>query len=77
MGEKRTGNIDNTNIDLTCIKPTNALFSFNEIQTADVTHLLATIISNKATGLDGIPWNGKILLLAADILFPSLTKLFN
>ena len=55
MGEKRTGNIDNTNIDLTSyIKPTNALFSFNELQTADVTHLLATIISNKATGLDGI-----------------------
>ena len=38
-------------------------------------HLLRTINSNKATGLDGIP--GKILKLAADILSPSLTGLFN
>ena len=38
-------------------------------------HLLRPINYNRATGLDGIP--GKILKLAADILFPSLTKLFN
>ena len=38
-------------------------------------HLHRTINSNKATGLDGIP--GEILKLTANILSPSLTKLFN
>ena len=76
IGEKLASEIDNTNIDPTSyIKPTNTVFSFTEIQTSDVAHLLRTINSNKATGLDGIP--GKILKLAADILSPSLTKLFN
>lgn len=54
------------------IKPTSAVFSFNEIQTTDVVHLLRTINSNKATCLDGVP--GTILRLAADILSPSLTN---
>ena len=38
-------------------------------------HLLRTINPIKATGLDSIP--GKNLKLVADILSPSLTKLFN
>ena len=75
-GEKLASEIDNTNINPTSyVKPNNTVFSFTEIQTSDVTHLLRTINSNKGTGLDGIP--GKILKLAADILSPSLTKLFN
>ena len=76
IGEKLASEIDNTNINPTSyVKPNNTVFSFTEIQTSDVAHLLRTINSNKATGLDGIP--GKILKLAADILSPSLTKLFN
>ena len=38
------------------------MFSFTEIQTSDVAHLLRTINSDKATGRDGIP--EKILKLA-------------
>jgi hypothetical protein len=41
----------------------------------NVTRLLETINSNKATGLDGIP--GRILMLSADVVSPSLTKIFN
>ena len=38
IGEKLAGDIDNTNIldPTSCIKPTNAVFSFNEIQPAGV-----------------------------------------
>jgi hypothetical protein len=37
--------------------------------------LFETINSNKATDLDGIP--GRILKLSADVVSPSLTKIFN
>ena len=76
IGENLASNIDNSNIDpISFIQPTNAVFFFFEIEIQDVTRLLKNVNSNKATGLDGI--TGKILKLAADILAPSLTKIFN
>jgi hypothetical protein len=46
-----------------------------ELKYFNVTRLLESINSNKATGLDGIP--GRILKLSADVVSPSLTKIFN
>jgi hypothetical protein len=56
IGERLASNIDRSNTDPTFyIKPKNTVFSFNRIETHDVTRLLETVNSNKATGLDGIP----------------------
>ena len=76
IGERLASNIDSLNTDPTSyIKSTNTVFSFNRIETHNVARLLETINSNKATGLDGIP--GRILRLSADVVSPSLTKIFN
>ena len=76
IGERLASNIDSSNTDPTFyIKPTNTVFSFNRIEIHNVTRLLETINSNKATGPDGIP--GRILMLSADVVSPSLTKIFN
>jgi hypothetical protein len=76
IGERLASNIDSSKTDPTFyIKSTNTVFSFNRIETHNVTRLLETINSNKATGLDGIP--GRILMLSADVVSPSLNKIFN
>jgi hypothetical protein len=51
------------------------VFSFEEIGLCAVNCLLKTINANKATGPDKIP--DRLLKIAADILSPSLTKIFN
>ena len=76
IGGRLASNIDSSNTDPTFFfKPTNTVFVFNRIEIHNVTRLLETINSNKATGLDGIP--GRILMLSAAVVSPSLTKIFN
>ena len=76
IGSNLASKINGTNIDATTyIHPTNNVFCFNEINMENVTHLLKTINVNKATGPDNIP--GRLLKIAAEILSPSLTVIFN
>ena len=76
IGERLASNIDSSNTDPTFyIKPTNTVFSFDRIETHNVTCLLGAVNSNKATGFDGIP--GRILRLSANVVSPTLTKIFN
>ena len=76
IGEKLANKIPSSNVNpVSYIQSTNTEFSFEEIGLCTVNCLLKTINANKATGPDKIP--GRLLKIAADILSPSLTKLFN
>ena len=57
------------------ISPVNSAFSFAEISLESVLKTLKSINPNKATGPDNIP--NKVLKMAADILAPSLSAIFN
>ena len=57
------------------ISPVNSAFSFAEISLESVLETLKSINPNKATGPDNIP--NKILKMAAEILSPSLSAIFN
>ena len=57
------------------ISPVNSAFSFAEISLESVLKTLKSINSNKATGPDNIP--NKTLKMAAEILSPSLSAIFN
>ena len=55
--------------------PVNSVFSFAEISLESVLKTVKSINPNKATGPDNIP--NKVLKMAAEILSPSLTAIFN
>ena len=57
------------------ISPVNSAFSFAEISLESVLKSLKSINPNKATGPDNIP--NKVLKMAAEILSPSLSAIFN
>ena len=57
------------------LNPTNKTFSLNSCSTSEVQKLLENLEVKKATGLDNLP--PKLLKLAARILAPSLTFIFN
>ena len=57
------------------INPTDKTFSFRKIQEKEVFELINKLDKTKATGLDKIPC--KILKLAANVVVPSLTLIFN
>ena len=57
------------------ISPVNSAFSFAEISLESVLKTLKSINPNKATGPDNIP--NKVLKMAAEILSPSLSAIFN
>ena len=76
IGEKLANKIPSSNVNpVSYIQSTHTVFSFEEIGSCTVNCLLKTINANKATGPDKIP--GRLLKIAADILSPSLTKIFN
>ena len=76
IGEDLANKIPNSNVDpVSYILPTNTIFSFEEIGICTVNSLLKSINVIKATGPDNIP--GSLLKIAADILSPSLTEIFN
>ena len=76
FGENLANKIPNSKVDpVSYILPTNTIFSFEEISLCTVNRLLKSINVNKATGPDNIP--GRLLKIAADILSPLLTKIFN
>ena len=76
IGEDLARKIPETDIDpLSYLNHTNKSFSFQQIEAHKVCKLLNKIDSRKATGLDNIPC--KLLKLAADIVAPSLTCIFN
>ena len=57
------------------LNPTNKTFSLNSCSTSEVQILLENLEVKKTTGLDNLP--PKLLKLAARILAPSLTFIFN
>ncbi|CAB4032180.1 Hypothetical predicted protein [Paramuricea clavata] len=76
IGEKLANKIPSSNVNpVSYIQSTHSVFSFEEIGLSTVNCLLKTINANKATGPDKIP--GRLLKIAADILSPSLTRIFN
>ena len=76
IGENLANNIGKSNVNPTqYLKSPNSVFSFNEVDIGKVRRLLNQINTKKSPGLDNIP--GNLLKIAADILAPSLTKIFN
>ena len=76
VGEKIANSGDSGNIHFSSFirkPPTN--FEFNTVSVDKVLHSFLTLSSSKATGIDKIPI--KILKLSANIIAPSMTKLFN
>ena len=57
------------------MKPPDRVFSFERINVQEVVNLVKGIDGGKATGLDNIPC--KLLKIAADVVAPSLTCIFN
>ena len=55
--------------------PSDRVFSFERINVQEVVNLVKGIDAGKATGLDNIPC--KLLKIAADVVAPSLTCIFN
>ena len=60
---------------LAFINPVNGVFSFQRINIKKVIKLLKAIDVGKVTGLDKIP--NRLLKIAADVIAPSLTGIFN
>ena len=76
VGKNLANDISKSNVNpIQYIKRPNCVFSFQEIHIDKVRQFLKHINVAKSTGLDNLP--GKLLQIAADILAPSLTKLFN
>ena len=57
------------------VKPSDRVFSFKRINVQEVVNLVKGIDGGSATGLDNIPC--KLLKIAADVVAPSLTCIFN
>ncbi len=76
IGDSVASELPNSDIDpISYINPTNSSFSITEINVEIVIEILKSVNPNKATGPDNIP--GRILTIAAEILSPSLTAIFN
>ena len=60
---------------LVYVNPVDGVFSFQRINVQKVIKLLKAIDVSKATGLDKIP--NRLLKIAADVVAPSLTGIFN
>ena len=60
---------------LAFINPVNGVFSLQRINIKKVIKLLKAIDVGKVTGLDKIP--NRLLKIAADVIAPSLTGIFN
>ena len=76
IGQTLAREIPTVDIDpLYYVKPSDRVFSFERINVQEVVTLVKGIDGGKATGLDNIPC--KLLKIAADVVSPSLTCIFN
>ena len=76
IGQSVTEEIPSSEIDpLAYVNPVDLVFSFQWINVQKVIKLLKAIDVGKATGLDKIP--NRLLKIAADVVEPSLTGIFN
>ena len=76
IGQTLAREIPTVSIDpLYYVKPSDRVFSFERINVQEVVTLVKGIDGGKATGLDNIPC--KLLKIAADVVAPSLTCIFN
>ena len=76
IGQTLAREIPSVDIDpLYYVKPSDRVFSFERIHVHEVVNLVKGIDGGKATGLDNIPC--KLLKIAADVIAPSLTCIFN
>ena len=76
IGHSLTQEIPSSEIDpLAYVNPVDGVFSFQRINVQKVIKLLKAIDVSKATGLDKIP--NRLLKIAADVVAPSLTGIFN
>ena len=76
IGQTLAREIPTVDIDpLYYVKPSDRVFSFERINVQEVVTLVKGIDGGKATGLDNIPC--KLLKIAADVVAPSLTCIFN
>ena len=76
IGQSLAQEIPSSEIDpLAYVNPVDGVFSFQRINVQKVIKLLKAIDVSKATGLDKIP--NRLLKIAADVVAPSLTGIFN
>ena len=76
IGQTLAREIPTVDIDpLYYVKPSDRVFSFERINVQEVVTLVKGIDGGKVTGLDNIPC--KLLKMAADVVAPSLTCIFN
>ena len=76
VGQSLAQEIPSSEIDpLAYVNPVDGVFSFQRINVQKVIKLLKAIDVSKATGLDKIP--NRLLKIAADVVAPSLTGIFN
>ena len=76
IGQSLAQETPSSEIDpLAYVSPVGGVFSFQRINASKVIKLLKAIDVNKATGPDKIP--NRLLKIAADVVGPSLTGIFN
>ena len=76
IGQSLAQEIPSSEIDpLAYVNSVDGVFSFQRINVQKVIKLLKAIDVSKATGLDKIP--NRLLKIAADVVAPSLTGIFN
>ena len=76
IGDNLAKNIPCSDVNpISYTSPVNSAFSFAEISLESVLKTLKSVNPNKATGPDNIP--NKVLKMAAEILSPSLSAIFN
>ena len=76
IGQSVAQEIHSLEVDpLAFINPVNGVFSFQRINIKKVIKLLKAIDVGKVTGLDKI--SNRLLKIAADVIAPSLTGIFN
>ena len=76
IGESLANELPQSDIDpISYLNPVNSSFSLEKLNVETVIESLKAVNSNKATGPDNIP--GRVLKIAAEFLFPSLTAIFN
>ena len=76
IGDNLANELPHSDINpISYLYPVNSSFSFAQINVETVIETLKAANSNKATGPDNIP--ARVLKIAAEILSPSLTAIFN
>ena len=76
IGDSLANELPHSDINpISYLYPVNSSFSFAQINVETVIETLKAANSNKATGPDNIPV--RVLKIAAEILSPSLTAIFN